>query len=196
LGRNLNDGESNVLNTAVKIIIWRVYGKTFKNICWYRYSHASKSHERYRRKKLGIGTDDLMANFFTGYNDIPNKNLNVFSLFPLGTKAENVDYDTIMYDTYDYIDKLIGFKLSDVFYATFFKYYEKTDDARSIKLAKYIKYGTDEERHIWMLRYGLSFEDIEVLDKHIDSLNSEAILFKKTINDVPEEQKMSISRYL
>jgi len=196
LGRYLNDGESNVLNTAIKIIIWRVYGKTFKNICWYRYSHASKSHERDRRKKLGIGTDDLMANFFTGYNDIPNKNLNVFSLFPLGTKAENVDYDTIMYDTYDYIDKLIGFKLSDVFYATFFKYYEKTDDARSIKLAKYIKYGTDEERHIWMLRYGLSFEDIEILDKHIDSLNSEAILFKKTINDVPEEQKMSISRYL
>ncbi|GAB1360174.1 hypothetical protein MASR1M31_19730 [Porphyromonadaceae bacterium] len=196
LGRSLNDGESNVLNTAIKIIIWRVYGKTFKNMCWYRYSHASKSHERDAREKSGKGTDDLMAHFFTGYNDIPNKNLNVFSLFPMGTKAKDVDYDIIMYDTYDYIDKLIGFKLSDVFYATFFKYFEKTNDTRALKLAKYIKYGTDEERYIWMLRYGLSFEDIEVLDKHIDRINSEGILFKKSINDITEEQKVAIIRYL
>jgi replicative superfamily II helicase len=196
LGRSLNDGESNVLNTAIKIIIWRVYGKTFKNMCWYRYSHASKSHERDAREKSGKGTDDLMAHFFTGYNDIPNKNLNVFSLFPMGTKAKDVDYDIIMYDTYDYIDKLIGFKLSDVFYATFFKYFEKTNDTRALKLAKYIKYGTDEERYIWMLRYGLSFEDIEVLDKHIDRINSEGILFKKSINNITEEQKVAIIRYL
>lgn len=196
LGRNLNDGEGNILNTAIKIIIWRVYGKTFKNICWYRYSHASKSHERERRAKLGLKTDDLDAQFITGYNDIPNKNLNVFSLFPLGTKAEDVDYDVIVYDTYDFIDKLIGFKLSDIFYAIFFKYFEKTQDARALKLAKYIKYGTDEERYIWMLRYGLSFEDIETLDKHIDRISSEAIIFKNTINNVPDEQKSSILRFL
>ena len=196
LGRILNDGESNVLNTAIKIIIWRVYGKTFKNICWYRYSYASKSHERERREKLGLGTDNLDAQFITGYSDIPNKNLNVFSLFPIGTKAKNVDYDMIVYDTYDYIDKLIGFKLSDIFYAVFFKYYEKERDERALRLAKYIKFGTDEERYIWMLRYGLSFEDIEKLDKHIDNINSEAIVFKKTINDVPEDDKLSVLRFL
>lgn len=196
LGRTLNDGESNVLNTAIKIIIWRVYGKTFKNICWYRYSYVSKSHEREKRERLGLGTDNLDAQFITGYNDIPNKNLNVFSLFPIGTKAKNVDYDLIVYDTYDYIDKLIGFKLSDIFYAIFFKYYEKEQDQRALKLAKYIKFGTDEERYIWMLRYGLSFEDIEVLDKHIDKINSEAIVFKETINNVPEEDKLSVLRFL
>lgn len=196
LGRTLNDGESNVLNTAIKIIIWRVYGKTFKSICWYRYSYASKSHERERLRKLGLGTDNLDAQFITGYNDIPNKALNVFSLFPIGTKAKDVDYDMIVYDTYDYIDKLIGFKLSDIFYAIFYKYYEKEHDVRALRLAKYIKFGTDEERYIWMLRYGLSFEDIEILDKHIDKIDSEAIVFKKTINDISDEDKSSVLRFL
>jgi hypothetical protein len=132
----------------------------------------------------------------TGFHDIPDKNLKAYGLFTEGTKAKDVDYDLVMYDTYDYIDKLIGFKLSDVFYAAFFKYHERKNDARAFKLAKYIKYGTDNERHIWMLRYGLSFENIEVLDEHIDRINAESIVFKNTINNVPEELKTSIVRFL
>ena len=196
LGRYLEKGESNVLDTAIKIIIWRVYGKTFKNICWYRYSYASKSLERESLERLGRNTATLDAMFITGYNDIPDKNLNVFSLFPYGTKAKDIDYDLIMYDTYDYIDKLIGFKLSDVFYAAFFKFYEKHQDARALKLSKFIKYGTDDERHIWMLRYGMSFEDIEKLDSHIISINSEEIKFKDSINDLTVDEKASILRYI
>lgn len=196
LGRYLEKGESNVLDTAIKIIIWRVYGKTFKNICWYRYSYASKSHEREALEKLGRNTANLEAMFITGCHDIPDKKLNVFSLFPLGTKAKDVDYDLIMYDTYDYIDKLIGFKLSDVFYAAFFKFYEKHNDSRALKLSKYIKYGTDNERHIWMLRYGMSFEDIEILDNYIISIDSEEIIFKDSINELSIEDKVSILRYL
>jgi superfamily II DNA/RNA helicase len=196
VGRDLTDAEKYVLNTAIKIMIWRVYGKTFKNICWYRYSYVSQSHEREKLKRLGKKTDFLNAKFMTGFHDIPDKSLRAFGLFPEGTKAEDVDYDLVMCDTYDYIDKLIGFKLSDIFYAAFFKYYERKNDVRAFKLAKYIKYGTDNERHIWMLRYGLSFEDIEVLDEHIDRINSEAIVFKNTINNVPEELKMSIVRFL
>ena len=101
-----------------------------------------------------------------------------------------------MYDTYDYIDKLIGFKLSDVFYAAFFKFHEKHQDARALKLSKYIKYGTDNERHIWMLRYGMSFEDIEILDNHITSINSEQIIFKDSIKELSDEEKSSILRFL
>ena len=108
----------------------------------------------------------------------------------------NFDYDFIMYDTYDYIDKLIGFKLSDIFYAALVKYHEKLEDERALKLAKYIKYGTDNERHIWLLRYGLSFEDIEVLDKHIANVSSEEIVFKDTIIEVSENEKRSVIRFL
>ena len=196
LGRSLESGESNVLDTAIKIILWKIHGKTFKNICWYRYSYASRSHDRDNMEKTGQSTNDLTAAFFTKYDDIPNKALKVFSLFPIGTKAKDVPYDIIMYDTYDYIDKLIGFKLSDVFYAAFIKYFERTNDERADKLAKYVKYGTDSVRHIWMLRYGMSFEDIEILDKHIEEISPAEIIFRDSIADVPDTDKSSISRFL
>lgn len=193
LGRDLSEGERGVLYTAVKIMLWRIHGRTFKKICWYRYSYVSRSAER---RRVGSGSENLDAAFVTGYNDIPNKNLKLYSLFKRGTKARDVDYDRIVYDTYDYIDKLIGFKLSDIFYAAFYLYYEKTQDERSMSLANFVKYGTDNERHIWMIRYGLSFEDIEVLDAHIESIGEKGIVFKDSINAVPEEKKQSVIRYL
>lgn len=195
LGRELTRGEENVFNTAIKIILWRVHGKTFKNICWYRYSYASKSHERQILERLGHNIDNLDAAFYTEYKDLPDKSIKVYSYLN-GIKAKDVDYDLIMYDTYDYIDKLIGFKLSDVFYAAFYKFYERHNDEHALRLAKYIRYGTDSERYIWMLRYGLSFEDIEELDSHIASISSEEIVFKDSILNVPEENRICVERFL
>ena len=182
LGRDLSDGEENVLHTAVKIMLWQIYGKTFKNICWYRYSYVSRSSERKKMERLGRNTNALEAKFITGFDDLPNKKLRAYSIFEKGTKAKDVDYDRIVYDTYDYIDKLIGFKLSDIFYAAFYLYYEKTEDERALSLAKYVKYGTDNERYIWMIRYGMTFEDIELLDKHIENINEKGIVFKQSIS--------------
>lgn len=196
LGRDLSDGEENVLHTAVKIMLWRIYGKTFKNVCWYRYSYVSRSSDRKVLERFGRKTDELEAKFITGYDDLPNKGLRAYSIFEKGTKAKDIDYDRIVYDTYDYIDKLIGFKLSDIFYAAFYLYYEKTKDERSLSLAKYVKYGTDNERYIWMIRYGMAFEDIEALDEHIESINEREIVFKQSINGVPDDKKQSIIRYL
>jgi superfamily II DNA/RNA helicase len=196
LGRELGRGEGNVLDTAIKIMLWKVYGKTFKNICWYRYSHVSKTKARSLLEKSGRNTRGVLAEFITGFHEIPDKSHNVYSLFPLGTKAVDVDYDLIMYDTYDYIDKLIGFKLSDIFYASFMKYFEKTEDQRALKLSKYLRFGTDNERYIWMLRYGMSFEDIELLDNHIESISSEEIVFKSSISSVPDDLKLIIERFI
>lgn len=196
LGRDLSDGEGNVLHTAVKIMLWRIYGKTFKNICWYRYSYVSRSSDRKILERLGRKTDDLEAKFITGFDDLPKKGLRAYSIFEKGTKAKDVDYDRIVYDTYDYIDKLIGFKLSDIFYAAFYLYYEKTKDERALSLAKYVKYGTDNERYIWMIRYGMTFEDIEALDEHIESIDEREIVFKQSINAVADDKKQAIIRYL
>ena len=110
--------------------------------------------------------------------------------------AKNVDYDYIISDTYDYIDKLIGFKLIDVFNAALIKYYEKTNDSRAIKLSKFIKYGTDDDRQILMLRYGLTFEDIEILDNHIVSISEEEIVVKDSIYELPSNQLSAIKRYI
>lgn len=195
LGRDLNYGEQNVFNTAIKIILWKVHGKTFKNICWYRYSYASHSNYRRANKSFPDLLNNLQAKFYTEYSEIPNKNLNPYNALN-GVLAKNVDYDFIISDTYDFIDKLIGFKLIDVFYASLIKYYEKTNDLRAIKLSKFIKYGTENERHILMLRYGLTFEDIEVLDEYILFISEEEIVVKKSIYELKENQLSAIKRYI
>jgi ATP-dependent RNA helicase DOB1 len=188
LNRELNEAEADVLNTAIKIMLWRVYGKTFKQICWYRYSHAINSHSK--------GDENITANYITGFHEIPNKNLARYPLYGAYNLVKDVDYDRIVYDTYDYIDKLIGFKLTDKFYAAFIKYFQNENDERAKKLANFIKFGTDNKKEIWMLRYGLTFEDIEVLNQHIESINSEEIMFKDSIQNVPQELKQSVLRFL
>ena len=184
-----------MFNTAIKIILWKVHGKTFKNICWYRYSYASQSNFRRANKNRHHVLNNLPAKFYTEYSEIPNKNLNPYSALN-DVLAKDVDYDFIISDTYDFIDKLIGFKLIDVFYASLIKYYEKTNDSKAIKLCKFIKYGTDNERHILMLRYGLTFEDIEILDEHILSISEEEILVKQSIYELTENQISTIKRYI
>jgi hypothetical protein len=138
----------------------------------------------------------LEAKFVRGYDNLPNNQLPNYSLYEKGTKASNVDYDRIVFDTYDYIDKLIGFKLSDIFYAILYQYYEKTNDDRSLKLAKYFKYGTDDEKEILMLRYGLSFEEIEWVKEYIVDISVEEIIFKKSVMELPPEKLVSIDRFI
>lgn len=198
LGRELVVAEKAVLSSAIKIMIWKVYGKTFHLICQYRYSYASRVTERRKLYKQGKidEANNLKAKYLVGCHDIPDKNLTPYPLISSNMLAKDVDYDLIVYDTYDYLDKLIGFKLSDIFYAIFHQYYEKTQDQNALKLAKYFKYGTDREREIWMLRYGLSFEDIEWASDCIDSIDESEIVFNKKVNDLDESQLKSIEQYL
>ena len=139
----------------------------------------------------------LQAQFVAGYAEIPNKNLQVFSMFGKNeTKAIDVDYDRIVFDTYDYLDKIIGFKLSDIFYAAFNEYFEKTDDLRAKRMAQLVKYGTEDEKEIMMLRYGFSFEDIEWLEPYIKTINQEEIIFSRKIEKLPIEKMNVIKRFI
>ena len=122
--------------------------------------------------------------------------LYTFPLVSTSIAAKDVDYDLIVYDTYDYLDKLIGFKLSDIFYAIFYQYYEATSDERALRLAKYFKYGTDKEREIWMLRYGFSFEEIEWVSECVDSIDETEIKFNDKINALDDAQLKSIEQYV
>lgn len=197
LGRILQAGEKSILSTAFNIMIWRIQGRTFSNICHFRYAYVSCELERSRLDKLGKSTDGIMAKFTQRYEEIPNNNLlNCISLFPKGLKAKNVDYDIITYDTYDYLDKLIGLYLSDIFYAAFIKYNERCIDERAIKMANLIKYGTYNPKYIWMLRYGMSFEDIEVLDRYIMSIDEFGIQVTQDFYNLPQTYKRCIERFI
>lgn len=198
LGRELFSPEKTVLSTAIKIMMWKVYGKTFHLICQYRYSYASRVAERrslYKEKKFDEA-NELKAEYIVGCHDIPDKKLTAYPLISSDIAAKDVDYDLVVYDTYDYLDKLIGFKLSDIFFAIFHQYYEKTNDENALKLAKYFRYGTDKEREIWMLRYGLTFEDMEWANSCIDSIDEQEIKFNDNIKELDNSKLKVIEQYI
>lgn len=181
VGRELSRGELHVLKQAVNILTWRIEGKTFSAICHARFSRLIRGNK---------------VNFMVGYHDLPNINLKVYPLFSTDIVVSSIDYDTLVYDTYDYLDKLIDFKLADIYYAAFKKYAENKDDARALKLAKLIKYGTSDEKTIWMLKYGMSFEDIKKLGRYVLEINNKHIVFSSSISEVSESDKESIKRFL
>ena len=198
LGRELTTAEKSVFDSAIKIMIWKVHGKTFSKICQERYAYVSKVAQRRSLSQTGqqYRADSLTVQYIAGYSDIPDKTLCTFPLFPRETKGKDVDYDRIVYDTYDFLDKLIGFKLSDLFYAIFHQYYLTYQDNRAERLAKYIKYGTEDSTEIWMLRYGFSFEEIEWLKPCVEGIDQTEIKFNKKIENLSDAQKNSISKFI
>ena len=117
-------------------------------------------------------------------------------MFSRETKGKDVDYDRIVYDTYDFLDKLIGFKLNDLFYAIFHQYFIEYKDTRSERLAKLIKYGTEDKTEIWMLRYGFSFEEIEWLYECVEMIDEKEIVFNDNINNLDKDKLAIIDRYI
>ncbi|MCI8467188.1 MAG: DEAD/DEAH box helicase [Bacilli bacterium] len=205
-GRELSKGEKGVLSTAIKILIWQIQGKTFKQIVGYRYANLRQNNiirpllNKIKNSQNNSEIDKLkkelystMANFTTKCADIPNKDLHNIPLF--NCKAYEIDYDLLVYDTYDYVDKIIGFKLKDIYYALFYNLYLKNNDIRAKKLSQYIKYGTIDEKEIMMLRYGYSFETIEWLKSYIYHIDETQINFYP-IKDLSDKKIKEIGRYL
>ena len=208
LNRKIEPAENDVLKTAVRIILWQINNKTFKTICNIRYAQATRKKEKNNLlKKIKSEKDPLVkkiyertlhylrADYFTGYNDLPNKKLKRYSLFS-DLPVDMVDYDRVVYDTYDFLDKLIGFKLSDVFYAVFYQHYTRTNNELSLKMSNFVKYGTDDETEIWLLKYGFSFEDIEWIIKCINKIDEQEIVFNENIETLNEFQLSLIERFL
>lgn len=204
--RELSSGEKGVISTAIRIMIWQIQGKTFKQIVGYRYSYLRKNNiirpllKKIKESANPIEIESLkkevlttQAEFTTKCLDIPNKELPNIPLFDC--MAYEIDYDLLVYDTYDYVDKIIGFKLKDIYFALFDKLYMITDDIRAKKLSMYIKYGTIDEKEIYLLRYGYSFETIEWLKDYVKSINEDEIIFQN-INNISPEMREEIGRYL
>ena len=57
-------------------------------------------------------------------------------------------------------------------------------------------FGTDKEREIWMLRYGFSFEETELVSECIDFIDETEIKFNDRINALNEAQLQVIEQYV
>lgn len=196
LNRELNEAEKSVLQNALHILFYRMYFRTFSSICKLRYNHLCQVKKRKEMYKNGQNISNVKVRFVQGYSDLPKSGLRKFPLVDCSTNANNVDFDTIIYDTYDYLDKLIGFKLSDIYYAALKINYEKTGNPKSLQFAKLIKYGTSNEKEIYMLRYGLSFEDINILSSYIEKIDEEGIVVNQDFYKLPESQQGPLLRFL
>lgn len=91
--------------------------------------------------------------------------------------------------------KMIGFKLSDIYYAIFREYYLDSNDERSLRMANYVKFGTTDTTEIWMLKYGFTFEEIEWLKPHVKSIDEQEICFRNSVNELKDSQKELIEKF-
>jgi hypothetical protein len=210
LRRNeLTRGEISVLDTAIPILLWLIQGKSFSEIVSLRYSYLSeRDFRRSLRRDLKNGKisrkeyrSELLnkqIRFSCIAETLPNSRFPVpIPLFGYKSVTE-IDFDLLIYDTYDYIDKVLSLSLKDPLSAAFELYYNRTSDIKALSLANYIRYGTNDLIEIWLLRYGFTFEDIEWLKPYILEIDENEIKFKDNISEVFEDslKLKSIERYL
>ena len=196
LNRNVTEAENVVLQHALHILFYRMYFKTFSAICKVRYKLLCNFKEIKRLQALGDDCSEVKVNYLPAYADIPNLKLSKFPLVDKSTKSKDVDFDVVVYDTYDFLDKLIGFKLSDIYYAAFKVNFENTHDERALTFAKLIKYGTSNEKEIYMIRYGLSLDDINILEPYILSIDTEGIRVSADYYKLPSDIRRPLERFV
>jgi len=205
--KTLKQAEQSVFSTAIPILLWQIQGKAFKEVLALRFSYMSQRTEQRKivaEQRAGRISEEeaqnrirsLTIRFSQAPATIPNSKLSRYSDFPNNTSVLELDYDTLVFDTYDYIDKVIGLSLSDPLCAAFKMYHERTGDARAAAMCNYIRYGTNDDTEIWLLRYGFSFEDIEWIKPYVQSVDEQKIVFLPSINELDAEQKEVVERYL
>ena len=86
--------------------------------------------------------------------------------------------------------------MCNIFQVAFVKYNERCPDEQAEKMANLTKYGTYNTKHIWMLRYGMSFEDIELLEDYIESIDERGIIVMQEFSNLPTKVKGCIDRFV
>lgn len=176
LNRKLLDGERAVFSNAISIFFQMAQGRSFREIVGIRYSYIAR-----RDEKSGI-----FANFSQPAEKLPNASLDhYYSLFPENTRVDQVSYDAVVFDTYDYMDQVISFSLSDTFVAAFKIYEEKIDDERAEQVIELFRYGTNNQKHILLMRYGFPPEMVGELSDYVERVDEREIVFKSSIHSAP-----------
>ena len=187
LNRELNAAEDRVFSNAIEIILHLMQNCSFKQIVGIRYNYISKRGKNREEP----------PEFSQPANRLPSKNLKEFSLFENNIQAKNISYDTVVFDTYDYLDTVISYSLSDVFCGAFQNYHNITKDDRALNIINLFKYGTFNPKHILFLRYGFSAEQIVTLENYVSHITEDEIIFDTpSLADCPEDIRNLIDWYL
>lgn len=207
INRSMYRGELNIFNTGMTIMLWIMQGESFKRILNKRYVYLTKLNERNELKKefemghISVETymrslSNIPVNYSATPSHIPDKKLlNIGSSFSK-MYATNIDYDSIVYDTYDYIDKVVEFSMLNAYVTTLSLYHKKTSDIRALSVINCLKYGSDEPKTILLKRYGFSDEEIKIVYDNVKKIDENGIEFEDSIQNVTDEiLKDKIKRY-
>ena len=137
------------------------------------------------------------ASFLQPASSLPDKSLEkAYSLYPQNTPKDKVSYDLIVFDTYDYIDKVITFSMSDVFIAAFKIYKELTYDERVDQVIELFRYGTNDAEHILLMRYGFPSEMVNEIAHYVERVDENEIVFKNAVYQAPRFIQEIVAWYL
>lgn len=200
----ISASEKSVLSTAVSIMLWRVQGRSFREIIALRKRYVFRATEReaierrFKNHEISeVERDRCINELDLKYTPIavqlPQSRLVSHNLF---RTKESYSYDLLMYDTYDYIDKVIGFSLSAPISAALRMFHAARQDERAERLANYIRFGTDNRTEIMLQRYGFVLDDMDWLMPCIDEASEGGLLFNLRIFGLNEKQYELIERYV
>lgn len=203
----LEKPEMSILSASIPILLWHIQGKSFSEVVSLRYAYISKKDRKLEiRKEVKRGditiieAKEKMKNIEPQYStkagSLPNINSRSRNLFENTKSILDIDYDTLVYDTYDYLDKVISLSLANPLCAAFKLFSVRENDKRGIILSNYIRYGTNDSMEIWLLKYGFTFEDIEWIKPYVVEISENEILFSDAIVELDYEQASIIERYI
>jgi hypothetical protein len=187
LRRPLYLGEKNVFDQAIDIFFHAAQGRSFSEIVGLRFSSITHRDD----------PNIKFAGFTQPAAKLPDSSLSRrYGLFIEQTPKENVSYDSIIYDTYDYMDQVISFSLSDTFVAAFELYRQSSGDSRADQVIELFKYNTNDRTHILLLRYGFPPELVREISEYVVSIDEKSVVFSQHVSTASEAIRNIIDWYM
>lgn len=202
LGRELTKAEKGVMSTALAIFLWHIQGKSFSSLLDLRYSYLTQRAEQRALYKAFTNGEIDFKTYLSKYQSLPVRYSAI--PFPLpdsfqtalnrfkGILADKLRYDLLVYDTYDYLDKVVSFSLADIFSAAFEEYHSWSGDPRAKIFSEYMRYGTNDPIAILLIRYGFPPEEVVSLSSMVEYIDEERVIF----TDEAFEIESPFSKYL
>lgn len=204
---SLTKQEQTILSASIPLLLWRVQGKAFSETLSLRHSYLTRRDERrallkklkeklISQKEYNEAFKKIKIEYSARAESLPNKDVRAISLYGQGATVNQFDYDLLVYDTYDYLDKVISLSLSDPLCAALTIYYQETNDDRAKVFKNFIRYGTNDEVEIWLLKYGFDPEDTEWICEYVEHIDENGIIFSDDLSALGEGQLNIIQRYM
>ncbi|RZK42535.1 MAG: DEAD/DEAH box helicase [Pedobacter sp.] len=204
--QELTRSEKAILSASIPIMLWQIQGKSFAEIVSLRHAYLTSRTElrnilsKVKKKEITAAEGvrlraEIKVKRSPMASPLPNSKVKAPSLFD-EIPVNDLDYDKLVYDTYDYLDKVISLSLSDPICAALQLFFERTGDERALTIRNYIKYGTNDVKEIWLLRYGFSFEDVEWIADYVIGIDDQEINFSQDISQLTPEELEVIERFV